>query len=711
MPSVSLCPTAGCFYQAFTDGGLPLNAGLIYTYIAGGTTPQATYTTTAGSVANANPIVLDADGRTPSEVWLINGQSYRFDLKDSDGNLLKTYDNVGGIITSDTLAGSGGAALVGFIQAGSGAVATTLQTKGRQVVSAFDYMTAAQIADVIANTAAEDVTSAIQAAATYSSVYFPAGTYKVTSAISVPGSRLLKGQGKQSIIAFSGSMAANSVFTSSSVAGVRFEDLRITGTQSNDAGSDPYGAAIYMATCTDIVIQNVECATFPQSGIILRGCSRFTVTGCNVQSIVPPTASTDGVGGITVIGACEDGSVTNNFVKTVGKSDGTSGVGIRIAIDGSVPSKIRTIGNHVEDTAIHGLMFYNSSGVVDAGGSVIANNIVKRTGLSTDAAVDRGNGIYCTGVGGLQITGNSVYSANTNTPAGTIVEGAIVVSNSVATPSTDMTVISGNVIDTSLIDGISVQAARVSITGNSLKAITGRGIKVLGDTSTRSTGCTISGNTINATTTSGIYVESFDDVAVTGNSLYGIGTNGVSLNNVSRFTISGNTGYGDGGATDYGIAVQEDLGANADGAITGNNMQNFGNGLLLATLVDCTVTGNTFGYSASGSSFSSLTNVDVAYNVFAGANTLKVVSTDTAAATSSFRFNRAIDRNTYSTPYIDSPTAGLQVVTYGGAVPNQGAWQVGDTVWQRTPVSAQAPGWMCTVAGSPGTWVAMAVLA
>lgn len=92
--TVQLCPTFGVGYQAFTTGGLPLNAGTIDTYIAGGTTPQATYTTSAGNVANANPIVLGADGRPPSEIWLTSDVSYRFDLKDSLGNLIKTYDNI-----------------------------------------------------------------------------------------------------------------------------------------------------------------------------------------------------------------------------------------------------------------------------------------------------------------------------------------------------------------------------------------------------------------------------------------------------------------------------------------------------------------------------------------------------------------------------------------------------------------------------------------
>lgn len=94
---VYLCPTFGVGYQAFTSGGLPLNAGLINTYIAGGTTPQATYTESTGTTANANPIVLNADGRTPAEVWLLAGQAYRFDVTDSLGNLLGSYDNITGV--------------------------------------------------------------------------------------------------------------------------------------------------------------------------------------------------------------------------------------------------------------------------------------------------------------------------------------------------------------------------------------------------------------------------------------------------------------------------------------------------------------------------------------------------------------------------------------------------------------------------------------
>jgi hypothetical protein len=54
-------------------------------------------------------------------------------------------------------------------------------------VNVFDYMTAAQVADVLANTYTLDVTAAVQAAldSGYASIYFPAGTYKI-STLTVP---------------------------------------------------------------------------------------------------------------------------------------------------------------------------------------------------------------------------------------------------------------------------------------------------------------------------------------------------------------------------------------------------------------------------------------------------------------------------------------------------------------------------------------------
>jgi len=50
-------------------------------------------------------------------------------------------------------------------------------------------------------------------------------------------------------------------------------------------------------------------------------------------------------------------------------------------------------------------------------------------------------------------------------------------------------------------------------------------------------------------------------------------------------------------------------------------------------------------------------------------------------------------------------------VRYFSAPPATGAWEVGQYVYNSAPTSGQPQGWVCSVAGTPGTWLAMANLA
>ena len=92
--AVVLSQYAGAGAQFFDNNGNPLNGGLIYTYAAGTTTPAATYTSSTGGTANANPIELDSAGRTPAQIWLTAGSSYKFVLQTSLGVTIKTDDNI-----------------------------------------------------------------------------------------------------------------------------------------------------------------------------------------------------------------------------------------------------------------------------------------------------------------------------------------------------------------------------------------------------------------------------------------------------------------------------------------------------------------------------------------------------------------------------------------------------------------------------------------
>jgi hypothetical protein len=96
--AVYLSPVGGVAAQFFTNTGSVLTGGKLYTYTAGTTTPLVTYTTSAGNVARANPIILDSAGRVPDggEIWLTSSQ-YKFVLKDSTDVLIATWDNIWGI--------------------------------------------------------------------------------------------------------------------------------------------------------------------------------------------------------------------------------------------------------------------------------------------------------------------------------------------------------------------------------------------------------------------------------------------------------------------------------------------------------------------------------------------------------------------------------------------------------------------------------------
>ena len=82
-------PTAKA--QFIDAAGIPLAGGFLYTYEAGTTTPQATYTDSTAATANSNPIVLDSRGE--ANIWL-SSANYKFKLTDANGTEIWTVDNI-----------------------------------------------------------------------------------------------------------------------------------------------------------------------------------------------------------------------------------------------------------------------------------------------------------------------------------------------------------------------------------------------------------------------------------------------------------------------------------------------------------------------------------------------------------------------------------------------------------------------------------------
>lgn len=81
-------------FQAFAPNGGFLVGGQLFTYIAGTTTPQATYIDSTQITPNTNPVILNSLGQC--NLWLVPSQTYKLVLQDATGHPIWSVDNVPG---------------------------------------------------------------------------------------------------------------------------------------------------------------------------------------------------------------------------------------------------------------------------------------------------------------------------------------------------------------------------------------------------------------------------------------------------------------------------------------------------------------------------------------------------------------------------------------------------------------------------------------
>ncbi len=140
--------------QPLSNSGQTLIGACLYTYATGTTTPLATYSNQGLTIANTNPIVLNAFGRAPA--IFISPVSYKFVLGQrsvfntcpaTPGTVIWSQDPVfdeGQVALASLntfialLAGSTGSAQIGYKYSG-GATAETVQARLRQRASVQDF--------------------------------------------------------------------------------------------------------------------------------------------------------------------------------------------------------------------------------------------------------------------------------------------------------------------------------------------------------------------------------------------------------------------------------------------------------------------------------------------------------------------------------------------------------------------------------------------
>lgn len=118
-------------YQAFDNNGKPLTAGVLYSFQAGTSTQQATYTDSTGATLNPNPIPFGSGARV--QIWLSTGKYYKFVLcaqndgaACSPGDVLFSVDQVpasasgSGSTGSPFVSGSANPATSGILRLANG---------------------------------------------------------------------------------------------------------------------------------------------------------------------------------------------------------------------------------------------------------------------------------------------------------------------------------------------------------------------------------------------------------------------------------------------------------------------------------------------------------------------------------------------------------------------------------------------------------------
>ena len=380
--AVFLSPVGGAAAQFFTNSGVILSGGKLYTYAAGTTTPQATFTSSSGNTNHTNPIILDSAGRVPGgEIWLTQNVIYKFLLKDSNDVLIGTYDNVSGI-SDVTLPISSNS--VTYLPAGTGAVATTVQAKLREIVSVKDF-------GAVGNGTTND-SVAIQAALdTGKSVYVPQGTYLVGTALQLKTtSQMVFGDGQQSVLLTTTDI--ETMYSSTNVFGVVLSDLAFSNTVS-EVTTGPTHFHVHFGAGA--------------SGCNIRNCGFNTaLTGAYVR--------TTHHAGVWFEGANLNNNLDCTFGQAqilMGSTDSTIRGGYIYSFSFEYAIKITSAGDVVVD-AVRGILGGADKGCIWIPSASYMNKIVNNYFGGTYSTINIGAGITADQQQMMQIIGNTFHEVD-----------------------------------------------------------------------------------------------------------------------------------------------------------------------------------------------------------------------------------------------------------------------------------------------------------
>lgn len=408
--------------QWIDSGGLPLANGTVGFYAVGTLNPLPTYQDQAGTIQNTNPLSLDSRGQ--AIVW--GTGTYRQIVKDVSGvtiwdQTVASPDVATTVLQgnlADTANAANGDALVGVLQPFSGAAAQTQHRKNQDLITAFDFMTAPQIADVQGRTLLVDVTTSLQAAAaTGKSFWLPDGSYKITAPVTL--------NSNQTVFMSAGALVRQYTPNTNIFKATQTDNTWVIGNGAvlygegtwsalwtGNSGHDDIG--VNLIGCTRSGIAGIAFKNFAASAIKLWGGTRlrvvnFSIEGTNTYS-TPLPAGSNFQNGIymrddATYGACD------KIVITDGDISGTA-QGILRENYGSTTANLGMVfsGLNIHDIpGQHG--FYLQTGSAAIAGVVLTNiggSGIKFQSADANQAI---NGCSATGIVG-KVIGTSLFEIN-----------------------------------------------------------------------------------------------------------------------------------------------------------------------------------------------------------------------------------------------------------------------------------------------------------
>lgn len=443
-------------------------------------------------------------------------------------------------------------------------------------------------------------------------------------------------------------------------------------------------AMIELSACTSCQILQVELIGSHYTGILLDTSSNCVVEGCYVHdSLGCSTADVDSAD-ISIYKSSALNVISGNIC--YGGTAVEHGVMIQDPGGATLPANNVVTGNRVGPHKSYGILNYMITHA-NTYNQIIANEVEGITGTAQSGG--SGMGIYNQGAGGTIIANNVVRNCCINTSAFSLIPAGITLNLDSAMQSVKVT---GNHVSDIVLGtaGIAVNAGPADIVGNTVIQSSGMTTNI-GIYLNTASGVNVADNHVALDTGiaagQGIFSlagANVTDISITGNHVTGCSSRGIRVDTSAAFTTTGLTLTGNQTGSASVNCIPLNLGFVNFGAVSGNMFTASGNTVISANSCLAIV------YSG---------------NCLHGGVAAPQVAFSGTSGSSYF------DKSNFLGTYVNNQASGLITELLRNATPGAGFnSQVGDRIEQSVPVVGSPKGWRCTVNGNPGTWVSEGAL-